>query len=82
MYRYFLFHCDIYYPSGGMNDCVLKTNDYTELAPFINANYNDNLCDHIHYYDAWEDKTYNAVMEEYENENYFIRQRFCGWKED
>jgi hypothetical protein len=51
-----------------MRDCVLKTNDYTELAPFINANYNDNLLDHIHYYDAWEDKTYKAIMEEYENE--------------
>ncbi len=82
MYRYFLFHCDIYYPSGGMRDCVLKTNNFDELVPFINEHYNDNLLDFIHYYDTVEDKCMRAIIEEYENENHFTRQRFCGWEEE
>lgn len=27
LYRYFVFCISEYYPSGGMNDCELKTND-------------------------------------------------------
>lgn len=27
MYRYLVFAYDEYYPSGGMEDCMLKTND-------------------------------------------------------
>lgn len=82
MYRYLLFYCPYYYPSGGMRDCELKTNNIDELAPFINEHYNDTLLDSIHYYDTVEDKVYDAVMETYKNENYFTRQRFVRWKEN
>ena len=81
MYRYLLFHCYNYYPSGGMRDCEFKTNNFDELVPFINEHYNDTLMDHIHCYDVVEDKRYEAIMEYYEDENYFGRQRFLYWEE-
>ena len=81
MYRYFLFHCYNYYPSGGMLDCALKTNNFDELVPFINEHYNDTLMDRIYYYDAVEDKYMCAKMEWYKDEDYFDRQRFLEWKE-
>ncbi len=80
MHRYLLFHCDNYYPAGGMYDCKFKTNNFDELIPFINKNYNDTLMDHIHYYDVAEDKFYEAIMETYQDENYFDRQRFIRWE--
>jgi hypothetical protein len=81
MYRYLLFHYPYYYPGGGMRDCELKTNNLDELVPFINQHYDDTLLDYIHYYDTVKDKLYDAVMETYENENYFTRQRFVRWEE-
>jgi hypothetical protein len=81
MYRYLLFHCYRFYPGGGMIDCELKTNNMDELVPFINEHYNDTLMDYIHYYDTAEDKRYDAVMETYENETGFYRQRFVRWEE-
>lgn len=81
MYRYLLFHCDWYYPVGGMNDCVLKTNNFDDLVPFINENYYDTLMDGIHYYDTVEDKHMRAVMLQYENEDCFTRQRFIRWED-
>jgi hypothetical protein len=36
--------------------------------------------DHIHYYDTVEDKRYEAIMQYYEDENYFGRQRFLYWE--
>lgn len=83
MYRYFLFYCPHYYPSGGMEDCVLKTNNLDELVPFINENYNDDpYYATIHYYDAVEDKVWYAAMELYQNDDYFERQRFDYWSEE
>lgn len=81
MYRYLLFYCPDYYPGGGMRDCDLKTNNIEELIPFINTNYDDDFMSHIHYYDTVEDKVYYAVMETYENEEYYTRQRFVKWEE-
>lgn len=80
MYRYLLFQCDTYYPAGGMYDCKLKTNNLEDLIPFINKHYNEELWGNIHYYDAVEDKIYNAIMEKYQDENYFDRQRFIRWE--
>ena len=83
MYRYFLFYYDHYYPAGGMNDCVLKTNNFDDLEQFIHTNYEDDyLYGTISYYDALEDKAMYAVMEEYTNEDYFTRHRFAGWEEE
>jgi hypothetical protein len=83
MYRYFLFYYDHYYPCGGMNDCVFKTDDFDDLEQFIHANYEDDyLYGTISYYDVLEDKTMYAVMDEYTNEYHLIRFRFAGWEED
>ena len=82
MYRYLLFYCPDYYPGGGMRDCELKTNNKDELVPFINKHYADNFMSSIHYYDTVEDKVYDAVMKNYENEDYFTRQRFVEWEEN
>lgn len=82
MYRYLLFFCNHYYPSGGMEDCVFKTNNFDDLEQFIHSNYEDDYYQGtISYYDALEDKTWYADMEYYENEDYFTRWRFIEWEE-
>ena len=81
MYRYLLFCCLDYYPDGGMGDCVLKTNNYDELVPFIIENYtNDKWCD-IHYYDTVEDKAMYALMDEVYEGDCFNRREFDHWSE-
>lgn len=83
MYRYFLFFYDTYYPSGGMEDCVLKTNNFDDLEQFIHENYEDDYyMSTISYYDVAEDKTMYADMEYYDNEHYLTRWRFLGWEEE
>lgn len=82
MYRYFLFFYYDYYPHGGMEDCVLMTNNFDDLEQCIHANYEDDYyMATISYYDAAEDKTMYADMEYYETEDYFTRWRFVGWEE-
>ena len=64
MYRYYLFFYQDYYPLGGMEDCVLKTNNYDDLIPFINEHYFDEwYLGTIAFYDAVEDKYWEARME-------------------
>lgn len=64
MYRYYLFFYQDYYPLGGMEDCVLKTNNYDDLVPYINEHYGDDwYLVTIAYYDAVEDKYFEAIME-------------------
>lgn len=83
MYRYLLFYYDDYYPLGGMEDCVLKTNNHDDLEPFIHENYECNyFMGTISYYDALEDKTWRADMERYEDKDCFDRWRFLGWEEN
>ena len=82
MYRYFLFFYYDYYPHGGMEDCVLKTNNFDDLEKFIHENYEDDwYMGTIAYYDTLEDKYFVAYMETYENEDHFDRWRFAGWEE-
>ena len=65
MYRYLLFFYQDYYPYGGMEDCVLKTNNYDDLVPYINEHYGDDwYLGTIAYYDAVEDKYFEAIMEQ------------------
>lgn len=64
MYRYYLFFYQDYYPLGGMEDCVLKTNNYDDLVPYINEHYGDDwYLGTIAFYDAVEDKYFEAIME-------------------
>lgn len=66
MYRYLLFKYNDYYPYGGMNDCVFKTNDLEELTQFVKDKYCKEdilLSDEIHFYDAHTDKMYIAEFE-------------------
>jgi hypothetical protein len=62
-----------------MKDCDLKTNNKDELVPFINKHYADNLMSSIHYYDAVEDKIWYALMDEYQDEEGYTRQKFLAW---
>ena len=83
MYRYFLFFCDTYYPSGGMDDCVLKTNNLDDLEKRVHSQCeNDYYIGTIHYYDAVEDKTWYAKTEEYTTKDYLIRWKFTGWEDN
>lgn len=82
MYRYLLFYYDDYYPRGGMEDCVLTTNNFDDLEKFIHNNYEyDWYQGSIAYYDSIEDKYVYANMEDYYNEDNFLRLRFVGWEE-
>jgi hypothetical protein len=46
-----------------MEDCVLKTNDYWDLIPFINEQYHKEwYFGTIACYDAVEDVYYEAIM--------------------
>lgn len=81
MYRYLLFYYDDYYPQGGMEDCVFKTNNYVDLEQFIHQEYeNDYFQATISYYDALEDQTWYAEMENYRNDDHFLRRKFIGWR--
>ena len=83
MYRYFLFFYDDYYPRGGMEDCVLKTNSFDDLEQFIHTTYEDDWYQGtISYYDVVEDRTLFAIIDEYQTENYFVRWKFSGWTEE
>jgi len=50
MYRYLVFEYYCYYPSGGMNDCGLKTNELEEAIEHMN----DSDCEYIDIYDCVE----------------------------
>lgn len=81
MYRYLLFCYNDYYPCGGMEDCMLRTNNHNELEQYIHENYEDDYFQgSIHYYDVLENKTVYAELEIYENEDHFDRTRFVGWR--
>ena len=81
MYRYLLFFYQDYYPLGGMEDCVLKTNDYDELVPFINEHYFDDwYLGTIACSDAVEDKYWEVRMEPCE-EDIDGPYKFALWEE-
>lgn len=50
MYRYLVFEYYNYYPSGGMNDCELKTNKLEEATKHMN----DSDSEYIDIYDCVE----------------------------
>lgn len=82
MYRYLLFYYDHFYPAGGMNDCILKTNDYNDLEKIIREKYDgDFFVGTIAYYDAVEDKYFIADMKFVKDKDYFDVYEFCRWKE-
>ncbi len=79
MYRYLLFFYYDFYPEGGMNDCVLKTNNFNDMEKYINENLSENwYLGTISYYDTAEDKTWDADMrfDEIGYIGYFV-----GWEE-
>ena len=61
MYRYLVFAYGQYYPRGGMEDCVLKTNDYKEIERKIQEikkdidNYIEDF-DEVNVYDTHTDE--------------------------
>ena len=82
MYRYLLFFYQDYYPLGGMEDCVLKTNNYDDLIPFINEHYaEDWYLGTIAHYDAAEDRYLEAIMEPCDDEDKFGPHQFSFWEE-
>ena len=57
MNRWLLFGFDQYYPSGGMDDCVLMSNDASEiLERWKMLDYN-----HSHVYDCVSGRQYNEL---------------------
>ena len=76
MYRYYLFFYDNYYPCGGMYDCALKTNSFNELEQRVQKiieNYDHNC--NLSYYDAMEDTTWHADIDDLEARKW----RFIKW---
>lgn len=82
MFRYLVFAYSDYYPRGGMEDCILKTNNFEEINPFIEdyIQNHDLDFDEMHYYDCEEDKTYEAEFELYNSlESINKKKRFTNW---
>lgn len=52
MYRYLVFAHDYYYPFGGIEDCVLMSNDYNECV--IEAQTQKRSNDLVYVYDSEE----------------------------
>ena len=82
MYRYLLFYYDHYYPSGGMEDCILKSNNYAEIEQTVKEKFDgDYFLGTIAYYDIAEDEYYMADMMWYEDGEGCPVLKFEGWKE-
>lgn len=84
MYRYLLFKHYDYYPYGGMNDCVFKSNDLWELTDFVkrNCEIKDDFREfYMHYYDTQTDKIFVAQFSIIECQNRPISIFFEGWEE-
>jgi len=56
VYRYLLFTYPDYYPAGGMEDCIFKTNKLDEVKPFIKENRLHISDDNLYIYDVKKDK--------------------------
>lgn len=56
MYRYLLFTYPGYYPTGGMEDCILKSNSFDEIKQFIKENRVHVFHDNLYVYDIKENK--------------------------
>lgn len=57
IYRFLLFTYSDYYPSGGMDDCIFKTNNIDTIEKFINDDKEYTYRDNLYVYDIKEDKT-------------------------
>lgn len=77
MEKYLLFAYLSYYPSGGMDDCILVANSIEELnsyaLKYIEENNRD--FDYMHYYDCQTGKTYEVEFDDEVND----RKRFSKW---
>lgn len=82
MYRYYLFVYNDFYPSGGMEDCVFKTNNFCELEQIVILDYEcESYLRTIAYYDAVDDKYFVADMRWHKSKDSFDVLRFHGWEE-
>lgn len=82
MYRYLLFSYYDCYPSGGMNDCIFKTNNFDELILFINNNCDIHIFVNIYCYDIVENKIIYADIEMSEDESGICKYMVVGWSDD
>jgi hypothetical protein len=57
MYRYLVFAYDRYYPSGGMSDCELKSNDIDEVNEKADELKSDGW-EYVYVYDALENRKF------------------------
>lgn len=76
--RYLLFAYLEYYPTGGMNDCIFKTNDIGELNSYAKEYAEKEIFyDYMDYYDCQTGETYEAEIEEHDGnpEKKFVRWR-------
>ena len=80
MYRYLLFYYPEYYPSGGMEDCVFKTNSINDLEKYVNEDLIDEYWyqSTISYYDIVEDQIWFADIEEYDDDEC----KLSGWRKE
>lgn len=57
MYRYLLFTYSNFYPTGGIEDCIFKSNSLDEIKKFIKENRVHVYHDNIYAFDINNDKT-------------------------
>lgn len=63
MNRYYVFKYDSYYPNGGMNDCLLRTNDREEAVKKATTERDENFS-HVSVWDVVEEKYIELPEEE------------------
>lgn len=72
--RYMLFVYNHYYPAGGMDDCKLITDDYSELEKEVNRIKEEKFFDVIQIYDIKEDCLEEIWLEEVLQHNKIVKK--------
>ena len=82
MFRYLLFLYNAQSPTGGMDDCIFKTDDIHFIEQFIYDNPQIDFSQMtLAYYDAYEDKYVRANAGGYEGDDFSEKWKFLGWGE-
>mgnify|MGYP001243168234 CR=1 FL=1 len=80
--RYMLFVYNDYYPAGGMDDCKLITDDYSELEKEVNRIKKEKFFDVIQIYDIKEDCLEEIRLEEVLQHNKIVKSYIKTTKGD
>lgn len=79
--RYMLFVYNRYYPAGGLDDCKLITDDYSEIEKEVNRLKEEKYADVIQIYDIKEDCLEELWLEDVLKNNKIVKKYIKQQKE-